>query len=134
MGDHTTRHNGRSRPSGRRPKTKLVPAAANELVAKVRQAFGMGRKQFARMTGFSERAIGGWERGAAITEPGLRSMREMEHLRNALAEVIQPDFIAEWLETPNDEFQGAKPIEVIERGEAGRIWRFIYYLESGMPV
>jgi transcriptional regulator with XRE-family HTH domain len=151
---HKTKPKGRAKPSGRRgkgqaaeataaarrqpagltPKSKLLPVAANELVARVRQAYGLGRKLFAKMTGFSERAISGWERGATITEPGLRKMREMDHLRQALAEVMQPDFIPEWLTTPNEEFQGATPIEVIERGETGRIWRFIYYLESGMPV
>jgi hypothetical protein len=61
-------------------------------------------------------------------------MREMERLRKALAEVMGPEFIAEWLQTPNDEFQGARPLEVIERGETDRIWRFVYYLEYGMPV
>jgi DNA-binding transcriptional regulator YiaG len=115
-------------------KSTPLPAPASEIVARVRKSYSVGRNQFARMTGFSERAIGGWERGAKITEPGLRKMREMEHLREALGEIMQPDFIREWLETPAEEFQGAKPIEVIERGETGDIWRFIYYMESGTPL
>ena len=115
-------------------KSMPLPATTSDIVAKVRKSYGLGKNQFARMTGFSERAIGGWERGAKITEPGLRKMREMEHLREALGEIMQPEFIREWLETPADEFQGAKPIEVIERGETGDIWRFIYYMQSGMPV
>ena len=115
-------------------KARLSSTAASAMVAKVRKSYGLGRKQFAKMTGFSERAIGGWENGAKITEPGLRRMREVEHLRKALAEIMQSDFIPEWLETPNEAFQGAKPIEIIERGETGDVWRFIYYLESGMTV
>ena len=47
---------------------------------------------------------------------------------------MKPGFIAEWLRTPNDEFAGATPSEIIERGEIDRIWRLIYYIESGMPV
>jgi DNA-binding transcriptional regulator YiaG len=126
--------------SGRRAAAKQfnksmpLSTTANEIVAKVRKSYGLRRNQFARMTGFSERAISGWERGAKITEPGLRKMRELEHLRKALGEIMQPGFIREWLETPADEFQGAKPIEVIERGETGDIWRFIYYMQSGMSV
>jgi hypothetical protein len=86
------------------------------------------------MTGFSVRAISGWEGGAAMSEPGLRKMREMERLQKALTEVMKAEFVPKWLESPNDAFQGAKPIEIIERGETDRIWRFIYYLEYGMPL
>jgi DNA-binding transcriptional regulator YiaG len=108
-----------------------VPAS---FIAKVRQQFGLGRKQFSRLTSFSERAVSGWERGAQVTEPGLRKMRELERLVRALGEVMQADYIPQWLHTPAEEFGGSTPLEVIERGEVDRIWRFIYYLESGMPV
>jgi hypothetical protein len=33
---------------------------------------------------------------------------------------------------PNDEFDGLKPLEVIERGEMDRLWDMIFYLESGI--
>jgi hypothetical protein len=46
---------------------------------------------------------------------------------------MQREFIAEWLQAPNDAFGGLKPIEVVERGEIDRIWRMIYVLESGQP-
>ncbi len=84
------------------PKSRLLPVAASKCVARVRQRYGLGRKQFARITGFSERAIGSWERGS-------RS-RDCDVCANSIT------------------------CAVIERGETGLIWRFIYFLESGMPV
>ena len=46
---------------------------------------------------------------------------------------MSPDFIDEWMETPNQAFGGLKPLEVWERGEEDRIWGMIFYLESGVP-
>ena len=57
-----------------------------------------------------------------------------DKLLHALAEVITKDAIAEWLETSNQVFDGLKPLEVIERGEADRVWQMIYALRSGEPV
>jgi hypothetical protein len=48
------------------------------------------RKVFSRLTGFSERAIAGWESGKRITEPGLRRVKEVERLQERLAEVVPP--------------------------------------------
>ncbi|MEX0713900.1 MAG: antitoxin Xre/MbcA/ParS toxin-binding domain-containing protein [Pirellulales bacterium] len=42
-------------------------------------------------------------------------------------------WISQWLQAPNDAFDGLKPLEVIERGQVDRIWRTIYLLESGVP-
>lgn len=41
--------------------------------------------------------------------------------------------LATWLKTPNKAFGGSQPLQVIERGEIDRIWRMIYFLESGSP-
>ena len=40
----------------------------------------------------------------------------------------------EWLRTPNAAFGGLKPLEVIERGETDRLWRMLFYLESGVAT
>ena len=39
------------------------------------------------------RAITGWEAGRPISEPGLRRVKEMERLRDALAEGMREEFI-----------------------------------------
>lgn len=105
---------------------------AEVLVGKVRKEMGLSRREFSRLTGYSERAIVNWESGRTPDEPALRRIREIERLRSRLSHVVKPEFIAEWLSTPNDEFDGLKPLEVIERGEIDRLWDMIFYLESGI--
>jgi transcriptional regulator with XRE-family HTH domain len=105
---------------------------AEAAVAAVRRQLGLSRKTFARLTGFSERAVANWESGAPLGEPGQRRIREIQRLQQRLAEVVQPEDIPGWLETPNDAFGGLKPLEVIERGEVDRLWNMIFYLESGV--
>jgi DNA-binding transcriptional regulator YiaG len=105
---------------------------ASGLVAEVRRKLSLSRKTFSRLTGFSERAIANWESGGKPDEPGLRRIRETERFQARLAEVVKPEVIPEWLDTPNSAFDGLKPLEVIERGEIDRLWNMIFYLESGV--
>lgn len=104
----------------------------HSLVATIREKFGLSRKIFSRLTGFSERALASWESGKPISEPGLRRMREMERFRQRLAQMVKPDIIPQWLDTPNQAFDGLKPLEVIERGEMDRLWAMLFFLESGV--
>ena len=117
-----------ARPSPGRRGAKETPTP----VAAVRHKLGLSRRLFARLVGFSERAIAHWEAGARPDEPGLRRIRETERFQERLAEVVDPAEIPRWLDTPNDAFGGLKPLEVIERGEIDRLWNMIFYLESGV--
>jgi DNA-binding transcriptional regulator YiaG len=110
-----------------------LPASAR-LVADVRSGLGVTREFFARLTGFSVRAITGWEAGRPVSEPGLRRVKEMERLRAALADGMREEFIPQWLETPCEGLGGLKPVEVLERGEADRLWRVVLLIGSGMPI
>ncbi len=67
-----------------------------------------------------------------MSEPARRRLLEIERFRGRLAEVVRPESIPAWLDTPNDAFEGLKPVEVIERGEIDRLWNMIFYLESGV--
>jgi hypothetical protein len=113
-------------------KGPRVRRAVPTTVGALRQKFGLSRKVFSRLTGFSERAIAGWEAGAAISDSGLRRVREIERFQQRLAEVVSPEAIPHWLENPNEAFGGLKPLEVIERGEIDRLWDMIFYLEAGV--
>jgi len=116
-------------PHRRTPKS--VPPVP--FVAAVRAKLRLPRRTFSRLTGFSERAIAGWESGKApISEPGLRRIREIERFQERLAQVVEADVIPAWLETPNPAFDNLKPLEVIERGEIDRLWTMLFYLESGV--
>jgi transcriptional regulator with XRE-family HTH domain len=117
-----TKRSGGNRPS----------KGAGSAVAEIRRKLGLSRKLFARLVGFSERAIANWEAGTTPDEPGLRRVRETERFQARLAEVVAHDEIPRWLDTPNAAFDGLKPLEVIERGEIDRLWNMIFYLESGV--
>ena len=112
--------------------TKRRPKARLGVVTDVRHKLGLSRKLFARLVGFSERAVANWEAGAKPDEPGMRRIRETERFQARLAEVVVADEIPIWLDTPNSAFDGLKPLEVIERGEIDRLWNMIFYLESGV--
>ncbi len=101
-------------------------------VSTVRGRLGLSRKLFSRLAGFSERASADWEGGKPVSEPGLRRFRELDRFRDRLSEVVAADAIPAWLDTPNQAFDGLKPLEVIERGEIDRLWNMVFYLESGV--
>ena len=117
----------------KRPSAAEASAAAapGNLVGSVRESLGLSRRVFARLTGYSERAIASWEAGRELSEASRQRMLETRRLERALAKVVQPSRIAAWLEQPNRAFRGLKPLEVIERGEIDRIWRMVFELESG---
>jgi hypothetical protein len=58
--------------------------------------------------------------------------KEIKSFLHKLAEVVDPEAIPAWLESPNPAFDGLKSLEVIERGEIDRLWDMIFYLESGV--
>lgn len=122
--------------SAKRKRTeakKAIGALPDETpINVVRQSLGLTRKAFSRLAGFSERAIAGWESGQPVSQPGLRRIRELERFQQRLAEVVKPEYIPRWLESPNDAFDGLKPLEIVERGEIDRLWNMIFYLESGV--
>jgi DNA-binding transcriptional regulator YiaG len=113
-----------------RRRTPNKERAAEQPVP-LREEYGLTRKTLARMTGLSERTLATWEGGARVNEAGLRALNSVKRLLEALAEVMRKEAIADWLEKPNEGFGGLKPLEVIERGEADRLWRMMYFLGSG---
>jgi hypothetical protein len=56
---------------------------------------------------------------------------ELSRIRSALATVIKPEYIEQWLETPNGAFDGRRPVDVVEAGEGDRVWRMIREMEWG---
>jgi DNA-binding transcriptional regulator YiaG len=117
-------------------RAEATPAgrASANLVVEVRASLGVTREFFARLTGFSVRAIAGWEAGRPVSEAGRRRVLEMKRLREVLAEGMRPEFIARWLEAPCEGLGGLKPVEVLERGETDRLWRVALLIGSGMPI
>ena len=86
-----------------------------------------------RVTGGS---LSNWAQGAKPSRATVKRMAEFRMLFTALESLVYPRSINFWLRAPNPSFAGATPLQIIERGEAKRIWRLILVqeLESGMPT
>jgi transcriptional regulator with XRE-family HTH domain len=120
-----------------RTKIPLRPMPAKEprtALAALRKMAGLCRKDLARLLSFSERAISEWEAGKPLSEPARRKIAETRRLLTALATLVDADAIPTWLQAPNDAFGGLKPLEIVERGEIDRLWRMVFFLESGVPT
>src|SRR5438105_10601268 len=112
--------------------SKHDPVISGELLSHLRQELGLTRVDFARLVGLSERSVANWEAGADLKESSLRTIIEIGRLYAKLGQSFaSADQLASWLKTPNKAFGGSQPLQVIERGEIDRIWRMIYFLESG---
>ena len=71
--------------------------------------------------------------GAPDARKPLIDSGEIQRLHEALCEVMQQEFLGQWLQTPNDALGGLKPAEAIKNGEIERLWRIVYFLQSGQP-
>jgi DNA-binding XRE family transcriptional regulator len=123
----TTATNAKKAVRHAKPENRKAPPRN----AQLRAEFGLTRKMLARLTGLSERTVATWEAGGELNEANSRSVTTAQRFLRRLAEVVRKKAIAAWLDTPNDGFDGLKPVEVIERGEIDRLWDMIYFLGSG---
>jgi DNA-binding transcriptional regulator YiaG len=102
-------------------------------VQDITNRFGVRQDMLSRMTGFSPRAVADWARGKEPSAPAKRVFAELDRLLDALARLMKPKEVGQWLKQPNPAFEGSTPVQVIERGQMDRIWRMLYYAESGEP-
>ncbi len=104
------------------------------VITRFQKEFGLTQPVMVRLTGYSPRSVASWSKGVKATEPARRKFTELVRLFDALTDLMEdPKQVAEWLQEPNPAFDGSTPLQVIERGEADRLWRMVYALESGEP-
>jgi DNA-binding transcriptional regulator YiaG len=108
--------------------TKNLPS-----VQQMAEKFGLRQEVLSRMTGFSLRAVAGWANGKEPSAPVRRAFTEMDRLLDGLARLMKPEEVGRWLKEPNPAFDGSTPVQVIERGQIDRVWRMLYFVESGEP-
>jgi transcriptional regulator with XRE-family HTH domain len=107
-------------------------ARGGALVAAIRAASGLSQEEFARLTGYSTRAVAGWEAGKPLARAGRRRFAEIGRLLKALAELMPPGQVGRWLREPSGEFDGQTPMQVVERGEADRVWQMIHQIDANV--
>jgi DNA-binding transcriptional regulator YiaG len=100
----------------------------------LRSELGLSQAELARVTGYSLRAIAGWESGKPLSASARQKMIEAHRLREALAQIMPLERLGVWMRTPNPAFEGQTPIQVIERGESDRLWRMIVQIDSNVAT
>jgi len=118
----------------KRPKAKALRPVKLAAVIELRKRLQLTQSVFARLLPVSVRSLATLESGSPPSDVVARRLNELRRLANALTEVIKPESLGRWLQTPNEAFDGLKPLEVIDRGESDRIWSMIYFLRSGVPT
>ena len=103
------------------------------LLRHYRTTFKMPQPFVVRLTGFSPRSVAKWSEGVLPSPKQEKALVEMDRLLDALARVMQPAQVGQWLKSPNPAFDGSTPLQVVERGESDRIWHMLFDLESGQP-
>jgi len=92
---------------------------------------GLTQEKFARVVGAKVRTLSKLEKGQTPSDRVRRSITEAQRLVRALEQIVGNSAIADWMDRPNEAFDGLKPIEVIERGQIDRLWGMIYDLRAG---
>ena len=110
-----------------------VVTIKGETKLELRYRLGMAREAFGRLVNVSVRTIADVESNKKKVEKLQRNYVEVDRLCDSLSEVVDPECLGDWFNTPNDALGVLKPIEVIERGEIDQLWEMFYRLRSGMP-
>lgn len=111
-----------------------APDPTPEALRGLRDRMGLGRADFGRLVGLSERSVASWESGTELKAASLRKIVEIARLYDRLrASFPSAEELGRWLKTSNTAFEGSTPLQVIERGEIDRLWQMVYLVESGTP-
>jgi transcriptional regulator with XRE-family HTH domain len=116
-------------PAKTRAKKSVPPPSARAL----REEYGLTQPQCARLCDVSVRTFAGWEARGEL-RPVPRPLVAVRRLLEALAAIMRKEHVRTWLEEPNPDFGGLKPLEVVERGEVDRLFETAYRVGSGEPL
>ncbi len=115
-------------------KTQMPQTATSRNIRTLQTRYGFTQPDIGRLSGYAPRSIANWISGKKVTQPARQKFTELDRLLSALEALVQdPAEVASWLDEPNKAFDGSTPMQVIERGETDRLWRMIYFIESGQP-
>jgi transcriptional regulator with XRE-family HTH domain len=124
----------KERPAKAGPVARKSPAETEaKALIRLREELGWSRMQLARVMNCSDRALVNWEQGEPISAVYAARLRELQSIYDELKELMKPQAIGRWLMTENEEFHGHSAADLIRRGEAGQLWRSLFYLRTGLP-
>lgn len=105
--------------------------AGNSEVRRLSRVYHLSNEALSRVTGASPRTVAYWNSGTPPQRSSAQKIKEVTRLFDALADIIDKKVIGQWLQRPNQQFDGSTPLQVMERGETDRLWRMIWQLREG---
>ena len=108
-----------------------VNRVGNSEVRRLSRVYHLSNEALSRVTGASPRTVAYWNAGTPPQRSSAQKIREVTRLFDALADIIDKKVIGQWLQRPNQQFDGSTPLQVMERGETDRLWRMIWQLREG---
>jgi hypothetical protein len=94
-------------------------------------AYTLNGEMISRLTGTALRTVAYWQAGKEPQRSSRQKLSELYRLFDELSGMIQSKSIGPWLNRSTPAFEGSTPLQVIERGEADRVWKMIWELREG---
>ena len=123
----------RRRPASR-SRTRPAPRSKLGEVRTLREQYTLSQALLARLLDVSLRTVSAAEKTPAAPPQLRRNLTQTSRLCKALSEAMEPTFVGQWLDQPNDMLAGLKPVEAIERGQIELVWQVVEGLRSGSPL
>lgn len=95
---------------------------AGEIVRELRKS-GLPQVAIAEATGADERSVRNWEQMRSISRAYEDRVRTLREVVLALDDSLSPAGIRQWLYAKNRHLKGARPIDLLQRGEGDRVLR-----------
>ena len=111
------------------PRTAGVSYAL--AVEKIRDV-GVSSAELAELVGVGERQVQHWAAGSSRPSAASREhLVDIYYVVDQLEEIYKPEGIEIWLHSRNRLFAGQRPIEILRRGEFGRVIDAVESLTHG---
>jgi DNA-binding transcriptional regulator YiaG len=99
----------------------------------VRSRLGLTQEELGRVMGYSTRSVAAWESGRQPLSASARlKLIEVDRLAAALAQIMSERAVGDWLRAPNSAFEGQRPLQLLERGEADRLWQMVHQIDANV--
>ena len=107
------------------------PIHSGPALMKWRRRLGISRPVYAVLSDCSERTLATQEAKPRLALEKMRKLNESHRLLVALGQIMEPAQVSKWLTTPNEWFEGKRPLAVIRAGRADQVWDMILHTREG---
>lgn len=109
-----------------------MPTAIAERLDSIQQCADFSGREVAQLLNTTPETISRWRGGKSEPQPRMRDgLLQLEWLVSELSELYQPPEAHLWLFSPHKQLKGARPVDLIARGETEPILQIIAQLKDG---